>query len=159
MSSWGCCVMSSRHLQVVPPEPGTPVTLVDSCVLLDIFTADPKWDEWSASALTEARDRGALAVNPIIYAEVSAGFDAIEELDAALPETEIKRELLPYQAGFVAAKAFLAYRKRGGERRSPLPDFYIGAHAAVLAYRLLTRDAARYRTYFPALRIICPEGS
>jgi len=152
-------VTSSRHLQAVPSEPSTPITLVDSCVLLDIFTADPKWGQWSESALADARDRGALAINPIIYAEVSAGFDAIEVLDSALPESEIKRELLPYQAGFVAAKAFLAYRRRGGERRSPLPDFYIGAHAAVLGYRLLTRDATRYRTYFPVLRLICPEDS
>lgn len=146
---------SSRHLRVVPEEQS--VTLVDSCVLLDILTDDPIWADWSADALATARDHGTLAINPIIYAEVSAGFDAIEELDAALPADEIIRETLPYQAGFLAAKAFLAYRKRGGERRSPLPDFYIGAHAAVLGYRLLTRDEKRYRTYFPTLRLICPE--
>jgi predicted nucleic acid-binding protein len=133
------------------------VTLVDSCVLLDILTDDPKWGDWSTSALADARDDGHLAINPIIYAEVSTGFDTIEELDTVLPESEIKREPLPYQAGFIAAKAFLTYRKRGGERHSPLPDFYIGAHAAVLGYWLLTRDTARYRTYFPSLRLICPE--
>jgi predicted nucleic acid-binding protein len=146
-------------LQLVAQEPGQSVTLVDSCVLLDVLTEDPKWGDWSASSLADARDHGHLAINPIIYAEVSATFATIEELDAALPEDEIKRESLPYQAGFIAAKAFLTYRKRGGERRSPLPDFYIGAHAAVLGYRLLTRDAARYRTYFPALRLTCPEDA
>lgn len=146
---------SSRRLRVVPEEQA--VTLVDSCVLLDILTDDPIWGDWSAGTLAAARDHGALVINPIIYAEVSTGFDAVEQLDDALPTAEIVREPLPYQAGFLAAKAFLSYRERGGERRSPLPDFLIGAHAAVLGYRLLTRDEKRYRTYFPTLRLICPE--
>lgn len=102
---------------------------------------------------------GRLAINPIIYAEVSTGFDTIEALDDALPVSNFQREILPYDAGFLAAKAFLAYRKRGGQRRSPPPDFYIGAHAAVRKYRLLTRDAARYRTYFPAMDLIAPDTS
>jgi hypothetical protein len=130
--------------------------LVDSNVLLDIATDDPKWGEWSAGALERAADRESLAINPIIYAEVSIRFEAIEELEEVLPSDAFRREALPYEAGFLAGKAFLAYRRRGGRRSSPLPDFYIGAHAAVAGYRLLTRDATRYRTYFPALDLIAP---
>lgn len=132
------------------------VTLVDSNVLLDILTVDPTWGEWSESALTAARDEGQLVINPIIYAEISTGFDRIEDLDEAIPETDFTRELLPYAAGFLAGKAFLSYRRRGGERRYPLGDFYIGAHAAVGDYRLLTRDAARFRTYFPSVTLLTP---
>lgn len=131
-------------------------TLVDSSVLLDVLTDDPVWGDWSKQALAAAADAGRLVINPIIYAEVSTGFDRVEELDEAVPTTEFDREPLPYEAGFVAGKAFLAYRRRGGERRAPLPDFYIGAHAAVRGYQLLTRDAARYRTSFPTLSLITP---
>lgn len=131
-------------------------TLVDSSVLLDILTDDPAWAGWSGDALARARDDGALVISPIVYAEVSVGFERIEDLDEAVSAAEFEREPLPYEAGFVAGKAFLAYRKRGGQRRSPLPDFYIGAHAAVCSYRLLTRDAARYRTYFPSLELVAP---
>ncbi len=138
------------------PGPGQLVTLVDSSVLLDIFTDDLAWLTWSADALARAGDEGRLVINPIVYAEISTGFDRIEDLDDAVPAADFEREQLPYQAGFVAGKAFLAYRKRGGERRSPLPDFYIGAHAAVSGYRLLTRDAARYRTYFSSVELIAP---
>ena len=136
---------------------GGPVTLVDSSVILDIVTDDPAWAAWSADALTEARDNGALVINPIVYAEVSAGFDRIEDLDGSLPTEDFQREALPYEAAFLAGKAFLAYRRRGGQKRSPLPDFYIGAHAAVRRYRLLTRDTARYRTYFPTIGLTAPE--
>jgi predicted nucleic acid-binding protein len=135
---------------------GQPGTLVDSSVMLDILTDDPTWAQWSADALARARDDGRLAINPIVYAEISTGFERIEDLDDAVPADDLEREPLPYQAGFVAAKAFMAYRQRGGQRRSPLPDFYIGAHAAVRGYRLLTRDAARYRTYFPSVEIVAP---
>lgn len=145
---------SSSALRVVSERP---VTLVDSGVLLDVLTDDPKWADWSDDALAEARDLGAAVINPIIYAEVAGGFDTIEELDDALPESELERMDLPYAAGFVASKAFVAYRRRGGEKRSPLPDFYIGAHAAVAGYRLLTRDATRFRTYFPNLELIAPD--
>jgi len=131
-------------------------TLVDSSVLLDILTDDPGWARWSGDALARARDDGRLVINPIVYAEISTGFDRIEDLDEAVPVGDLAREPLPYQAGFVAGKAFLAYRRRGGQRRSPLPDFYIGAHAAVLGYRLLTRDATRYRTYFPTVALVAP---
>jgi predicted nucleic acid-binding protein len=133
-----------------------PVTLVDSSVLLDILTADPDWAQWSSDALARARDDGELVINPIVYAEVSTGFSKIEDLDDALPESDFERQHLPYQAGFLAGQAFLAYRRRGGQRRSPLPDFYIGAHAAVRKYRLLTRGSARYRTYFPSVEVIAP---
>jgi predicted nucleic acid-binding protein len=133
-----------------------PTTLVDSNVLLDILTDDPAWVKWAGDALARARDEGRLVINPIVYAEVSTGFDKVEDLDDTLPETDFDREPLPYQAGFLAGKAFLSYRRRGGERRSPLPGFYIGAHAAVRGYRLLTRDAARYRSYFPSVELITP---
>lgn len=133
-----------------------PVTLADSSVLLDILTADTTWAEWSGTALARARDEGPLVINPIVYAEVSTGFDRIEDLDEVVPVGEFEREPLPYEAGFIAGKAFLAYRKRGGQRRSPLPDFYIGAHAATRGYRLLTRDVARFRTYFPRVVLINP---
>jgi predicted nucleic acid-binding protein len=129
-------------------------TLVDANVLLDIVTEDKRWMSWSADALTEAAARGDLAINPIVYAEVSLGYDTIEALDAAL--LGFTRLSLPYEAGFLAARCYVRYRQGGGSRRSPLPDFYIGAHAAVERYELLTRDAARYRSYFPSLRIVAP---
>lgn len=133
-----------------------PVTLVDASVILDVVTDDPAWAGWSGDALAAAADEGSLVINPIVYAEVSAGFERIEDLDDAVPAEDFAREPLPYEAGFVAGKAFLAYRKRGGERRSPLSDFYIGAHAAVRGYQLLTRDSTRYRTYFPTVKLIAP---
>jgi predicted nucleic acid-binding protein len=133
------------------------VTLVDSNVLLDVFTDDPAWAGWSSHALVQAFDEGPVVINPIVYAEVSVGFDRIEELDEALPETAFAREPLPYPAGFVAGKAFLTYRRSGGTKAEPLPDFYIGAHAAVAGYRLLTRDARRYRSYFPHLELLAPH--
>ncbi|MEE8192810.1 MAG: type II toxin-antitoxin system VapC family toxin [Gemmatimonadales bacterium] len=132
--------------------------LVDSNVLLDIITEDPVWFDWSANALAGLADHYVLLVNPIIYAEVSIGFSRIEDLDASLPPHAFRREPLPWAAGFLAGKCFLRYRERGGERRSPLPDFYIGAHAAVTGSILLTRDPARYRTYFPRLRIHAPPA-
>lgn len=130
--------------------------LVDSNVLLDVATEDPRWGEWSARTLEEIADSEPLAINPLIYAEVSIRYETIEELEEVLPAEVFRRENLPYEAGFLAGKAFLSYRRRGGKRASPLPDFYIGAHAAVAGYRLLTRDAARYRHAFPRLRLIAP---
>lgn len=134
------------------------VTLVDSNVLLDIATEDPRWSAWSSEALERAADDGAVAINPIIYAEVSIGFDRIEALDEALPPSRFHRLPLPWEAGFLAGKCFTLYRRRGGTRRSPLPDFYIGAHAAVSGMTLLTRDPIRYRTYFPRLAVIAPPS-
>jgi predicted nucleic acid-binding protein len=130
--------------------------LVDSNVLLDIMTEDPRWLEWSADALARCAEDGIVAINPIVYAEVSVHFARIEELDEALPEPTIQRLPLPWEAAFLAGRCFLEYRRRRGARRSPLPDFYIGAHAAVSGMTLLTRDAGRYRTYFPKLDLIAP---
>jgi predicted nucleic acid-binding protein len=131
-------------------------TLVDSSVLLDVSTQDPVWYDWSAAALADAVRTGPVLVNPIIYAEVSVGYDRIEDLDDALPAEIFRREPLPFVAGFLAGKAYRDYRRRGGARTSPLPDFFIGAHAAVGEFLLLTRDAGRYRTYFPTVRVISP---
>jgi hypothetical protein len=133
-----------------------PATLVDSNVLLDILTEDPEWLDWSASALAGQADAGPLIINPLVYAEVAARFDRIEDLEAALPAEYYERQALPWEAAFLAGRTFIRYRRRGGQRRSPLPDFYIGAHALIGRMILLTRDARRYRTYFPALRIIAP---
>jgi predicted nucleic acid-binding protein len=135
-----------------------PLVLVDANVLLDVFARDPDpmWFPWSAAALSEAAEAGSLAVNPIIYAEVSTNFDTVETLDEALPVSEFERLPVPWPAAFLAGRCFVAYRRAGGTRRAPLPDFYIGAHAAVEGMRLLTRDAARYRTYFPKLELIAP---
>jgi predicted nucleic acid-binding protein len=133
-----------------------PTTLVDSCVLLDLIVGDPRWADWSAEQLASAMDAGRVVINPLIYAEVSVGYSSVEELDELLPATEFEREPLPYVAGFAAGKAFLRYRRGGGDKRSPMPDFYIGAHAAVAGYRLLTRDANRYRTYYPTIDIVAP---
>jgi predicted nucleic acid-binding protein len=131
-------------------------TLVDSDVILDVVTDDADWGDWSAAMLSNAARDGRLVINPLIYAEVSCGYGRIEDLDEALPAAYFTREPLPWPAAFLAAKAFLHYRRRGGSRRAPLPDFYIGAHAALAGYTLLTRDARRYRTYFPKLRIVAP---
>jgi len=131
--------------------------LVDSNVLLDVMTEDARWFSWSAASVERAADRFRLVVNPIIYAEVSIRYSRIEELDMALSKTMFDREAIPYEAAFLAGKSFVAYRRRGGSKRSPLPDFFIGAHAAVAGYQLLTRDAARYRTYFPKLVLIAPD--
>lgn len=137
----------------------SPGTLVDSNVILDVATASATWGDWSAGALAAAADAGPLLINPVIYAEVSVGFSRIEDLEDAIPPIVFHRAVLPYEAGFLAGKAFAAYRSRGGTRTSPLPDFYIGAHAAVLGLSLLTRDERRYRTYFPTLDVISPDQS
>jgi len=129
-------------------------TLVDTNVLIDIITQDKAWSSWAETALRKAAEHSTLAINPIIFAEVSMKFARIEDADAAL--VDFVREPLPYEAGFLAGKAFLAYRRKGGSKRSPMPDFYVGAHAVIGRMDLLTRDAARYRTYFPRLKIVAP---
>lgn len=131
--------------------------LIDANVLLDVMTEDARWLAWSAEAIERAADRHRLVINPVIYAEVSIRYSRIEELDAALPKTMFDSELIPYEAAFLASKSFLDYRRRGGARQSPLPDFFIPAHAAVAGCLLMTRDAARYRTYFPKLSLISPD--
>jgi predicted nucleic acid-binding protein len=132
-------------------------TLIDSNVLLDLMTENPRWFAWSAAAVERTANESRIVINAMIYAEVSVRYSRIEELDAALPRAMFEREAIPYEAAFLAGKSFLAYRRRGGTKRSPLPDFLIGAHAAIAGYRLLTRDAARYRTYFPNLPLIAPN--
>ena len=131
--------------------------LVDSNVLLDVLTEDPTWFDWSSSMLAEHAERSVLMINPIIYAEVSVRFERIEEMEEAVPAELFRREALPWEAAVLTGKCFLRYRRNGGARRSPLPDFYIGAHAAVRGATLLTRDASRYRTYFPKLPLIAPN--
>jgi predicted nucleic acid-binding protein len=135
-----------------------PATLIDSCVLLDVITGDKQWADWSATEIAAAMDAGRAVINPLIYAEVSVGYQTIEELEELLPASDYEREPLPYLAGFAAGKAFVRYR-RGGDKRSPMPDFYIGAHAAIAGYRLLTRDVRRYRTYFPTIELTVPPPS
>lgn len=130
--------------------------LVDSNVLLDIMTEDERWFAWSARALAKAAETGRLVINPMIYSEVSVRFERIEDLEDAIPASSFEREAIPYEAAFLAGKVFAAYRRRGGTKTSPLPDFFIGAHAAVAGYRLLTRDAARYRSSFANLDLIAP---
>lgn len=132
------------------------VVLVDSCVLLDVLTDDPVWGRWSAETLAAVGDRALVALNAAIYAEVSIGFARIEELEEALPGEWVLRLPVPWEAAFLAGKCFLTYRRAGGARSAPLPDFFIGAHAAVEDMPLLTRDAARYTTYFPTVRLIAP---
>lgn len=131
-------------------------TLVDSNVILDVATSDPRWSPWSEAALAAAARSGPVVINAVVFAEVSVGFERIEDVDAALPSDVFVRASIPYEAAFLAAKAFLAYRRRGGTRDRPLSDFFVGAHAAVADLRLLTRDARRYRTYFPKLVLVAP---
>ncbi len=131
-------------------------TLVDSNVLLDVLTEDRTWLAWSMDALAEAAESGPLWINPIIYAEVSVRFTRIEDLEAALPPQDFGRVPLPWEAAFLAGKAFLAYRRSGGTKTSTLPDFYVGAHAAVADIALLSRDGNRFKTYYPPVRLITP---
>jgi predicted nucleic acid-binding protein len=130
--------------------------LIDSNVILDILTEDKNWFSWSSETLMKYADESPLAINPIIYAEVSIRFERIEDLEAALEPRFFSKLDLPWEAAFLAGKCFLKYRQRTGSRRSPLPDFYIGAHAAVLKTPLITRAKARYESYFPKLKIIAP---
>ena len=132
--------------------------LVDSNVLLDLASRDPAWHDWSWEQLSVAADESVLVINPIVFAEVSVNFLRVEEMGAVMPLEVLRHDPLPYDAAFLAGKCYLRYRRRGGRRRSPLPDFYIGAHAALADYRLLTRDARRYRDYFPRLDIIAPDA-
>jgi predicted nucleic acid-binding protein len=135
----------------------TPV-LVDSSLILDLTTRDPTWGAWSRQTLTRLLNQTRLVINPIVYAEVSVDFAAIEALDEALPGDLFEREPLPYDAGFLAGRAYLVYRRQGGARTSPLPDFYVGAHAAIRGYDLATRDPRRIASYFPTVRLITPES-
>jgi len=131
--------------------------LVDSNVILDVFLDDPDWADWSESALVNCSDYAALYINSIVYTEVSIGFKKIEELESALHKGGFQMLEIPKEALFLAGKVYLKYKAGGGTKRSPLPDFYIGAQAAVLGLDLITRDVTRYRTYFPTVGLICPE--
>jgi hypothetical protein len=130
--------------------------LVDSNVILDIVTEDKKWFTWSSQALELYAENHILVINPIIYAEVSVSFERIEDLEEVLSPAYFRRDQLPWEAGFLAGKCFRDYRRKGGDKRSPLPDFFIGAHALIAEFSLLTRDIARYRTYFSKLNLISP---
>jgi len=128
--------------------------LVDSNVILDILTVDKKWFPWSSETLMNSAEQNVLVINPIIYAEVSIRFDRIEDFEDVLSPSLFRRDPLPWEAAFLAGKCFLSYRRKGGRKRSPLPDFFIGAHALIAEMVLLTRDPTRYRTYFPKLRLM-----
>lgn len=131
--------------------------IVDSNVILDLFLDDPQWADWSETALADAARRSRLCINPVVYTEVSIAFETIEELESALQNGGFRLLAIPREALFLAGKAFLRYRRGSGAKRSPLPDFYIGAQAAVMGMELITRDAGRYRTYFPSVKIVCPD--
>ncbi len=130
--------------------------MVDSCVYLDIFTRDPNWCEWSSRVLSDAANEGVIVLNPVIYAEISIRFERIEEIEALLPAEVFEYRPIPREAAFLAGKCFLEYKRRGGQMSSPLPDFFIGAHAAVANLSLVTRDPKRFRDYFPGLKLISP---
>lgn len=131
-------------------------TLVDSNVLLDVMTNDPRWALWSRAALADAADSGPVWINPIIYSEVSVRFRRVEDLEAVLPASDFGRAAIPWEAAFLAGKIIVRYRRRRGAHQSTLPDFFIGAHAAVAELALLTRDPRRYRTWFPTVDLISP---
>lgn len=132
------------------------MVLVDTNVLLDVLQNDPQWAEWSQGELESASLTDSLAINAVIYSELSMAFERIEELEQVLSEASLSVEPIPREALFLAGKAFLAYRRRKGAKQSVLPDFYIGAHAAVSGLPILTRDVSRYRSYFPTVRLIAP---
>ena len=131
--------------------------MVDSNVLIDLVERDSRWYVWSARAVAKCGTSSILAIDPIIYSEISAGFERVEEIEAAFPEEFFERRPLPWEAAFLAGKVHQRYRRSGGSRQATLPDFFIGAHALIEGMTLLTRDGRLYRTYFPNLRLIAPE--
>ena len=143
----------ARYLQ-----PAATGTLVDSCILIDVLADDPQWCEWSLEQLDRCGQQAPLVINPIILAEISPRFERAADLAAALAALPLVRQALPWDAAFLAGQAFKVYRGAQGAKTSPMPDFYIGAHALVNGLQLLTRDAARYRSYFPRLQIVAPEA-
>jgi hypothetical protein len=130
--------------------------LIDSCVLLDLFTNDPKWGNWSEDVLSQYSQTNTLFINSIVYTEISIGFNRIEEVEEAVEQVGVKVLEIPREALFLAGKTFLEYRRNKGTKSSTLPDFFIGAHATVSSFDLVTRDIAKYRTYFPNIKLICP---
>ena len=151
-AAWTAREPDARYLKPQTPS----ATLVDSCILIDVLANDPQWADWSLNQLDALGQQAPLVINPIILAEVSPRFERASDLEAALATLPLVREALPWDAAFLAGQAFKIYRLARGAKSSPMPDFYIGAHAIVNRQRLLTRDAARYRTYFPKLEIVAP---
>jgi len=133
------------------------MVLVDTNVLLDVLQNDPRWADWSQQQLESASLSDSLVLNAVIYSELSIAFERIEDLESVLREASLSLEPIPREALFLAGKAFVSYRRRSGSKHSVLPDFYIGAHAAVRNWTILTRDVARYRTYFPTVNLIAPD--
>ena len=130
--------------------------LVDSNIVLDVFLNDPKWADWSESKLDEYDQLGILYINSIIYSEISIGFRRIEDLESAIAKASLRMMEIPKEALFLAGKAYLKYKKRKGIKKTPLPDFFIGAQAAVQNLDLITRDISRYQSYFPTVKLITP---
>jgi predicted nucleic acid-binding protein len=130
---------------------------VDSCILLDLFTDDPNWADWSENILDQYSQTNTLYINSIVYTEVSIGFNKIEEVETAISYLGIKVLEIPREALFLTGKVFLKYRKNKGTKNSPLPDFFIGAHSIVSKFDLITRDSIKYKTYFPQLKLIHPD--
>jgi len=130
--------------------------LVDTNVLVDVLQDDPQWADWSIGQLRAQAKIHELAINPVVYAELSLSFSTFESLDRAVATLELTLREIPRPALFLAGKAYLQYRRRGGSKAQVLPDFFIGAHAAVEGWALLTRDASRFRTYFPSLEVVAP---
>ena len=131
--------------------------LIDSCILLDLFTNDPKWGDWSENILDKYSQTNTLYINSIVYTEISIGFRKIEELEKAISQMGIKVLEIPREALFLTGKAFLKYRRNKGTKKSPLPDFFIGAHASVSKFSLITRDVTKYKTYFPQIDLVNPN--
>jgi len=130
---------------------------VDSCVLLDLFTDDKDWGEWSENILEKYSQTNTLYINSIVYTEISIGFEQIEEVEKAISELNIKVLEIPREALFLTGKVYLKYRRNKGTKNSPLPDFFIGAHVSVENFNLITRDIKKYKTYFPKVKLIHPE--
>ncbi|MBL1277639.1 MAG: PIN domain-containing protein [Ectothiorhodospiraceae bacterium] len=130
--------------------------LVDSCVLLDLFTNDANWADWSEDILEQYSQTNSLYINSIVYTEVSIGFEKVEEVEQAVSVLGIKVLEMPREALFLTGKVFLKYRKNKGTKNSPLPDFFIGAHASVSKFELITRDSDKYKKYFPQVKLIHP---
>ena len=147
---------SRRAREPAAPYLTVPRVMIDSNVLIDVLDRDPSWFEWSMAQLEPLVESGTAVINPIIYAEIAAGFADLESLEAGIAPLCLVRDPLPWEAAFLASQAYQLYRRRGGTRRSPLPDFYIGAHASLAGHALLTRDPLRYREYFPRLNVIAP---
>ena len=131
-------------------------TIIDANVMIDVLSNDPTWAAWSSDEILSALTRGPVIINPIVYAEIAAGMESPEELEHHLGDPDIERRPLPWDAAFLAGKAFAAYRRRGGRLRSPMPDFYIGAHAAVERLAVVTRDPRRFTRYFPSVTVLSP---